>query len=368
MKITHVTSAHSRESVRIFHKMASSSISYGHQVCIVVADGKKNDIKNGITFYDVGIFKNRYLRFFLSSLRVVLKAKSIKSDVYHLHDPDLLLWALLLLGRGKRVIFDAHEDYPLQILHKTYLNKYIRMLLSVVFGYYQMLICKRLFGVIAATPAIRKKFSQDIAKTVDIKNYPLKSEFSSALAENKCRVDNYFRTAYVGGITLERGIKEAVIAHELLNDKFLLKLAGKFLEPNIRRELTYRSGWSRVEYEGFCSRTQVVSILNQSNCGIVTLHPTANYLDSLPIKMFEYMAAGLPIIISDFPIFRSIVEKHNCGLLVNPRDPASISAAIQFLHDNSLTAKEMGGNGRKAFETCLNFDAEAARLNKFYNL
>ena len=89
MKITHVTSAHSRESVRIFHKMASSSISYGHQVCIVVADGKKNDIKNGITFYDVGIFKNRYLRFFLSSLRVVLKAKSMKSDVSHLHDPDL---------------------------------------------------------------------------------------------------------------------------------------------------------------------------------------------------------------------------------------------------------------------------------------
>lgn len=367
MKITHITSAHSRQSVRIVHKMAASSVGFGHDVCIVLADGKKNEVRNGVSFFDVGVFKNKYLRFFISSLKVILKARAIKTDIYHLHDPDLLLWALLLRGKGKKVIFDAHEDYPLQIRHKPYLNKYMCILLSALFGFYEIFICKRLSGVIAATPSIKNKFDRHVRRTIDIKNYPLKSEFSFLSSQDNYSNDNYFKTAYVGGITSVRGIREVIAAHELLDQKFMLKLAGRFLEPNMERDLHAMTGWLRVEYEGICSRSQIVSLLEEANCGIVTLHPIANYLEALPIKMFEYMAARLPFIASDFPIIRSIVEHYNCGVLVNPQDPAAIASAIKFLHDNPVIAKQMGENGRAAFETRLNFDVEAIRLNDFYN-
>ena len=368
MKITHITSAHSRESTRIFHKMASSSVNFGHEVSIVVADGKKNEVKNFVSFYDVGRFNNKYIRFLLSSLKVVIKAKSLDADVYHLHDPDLLLWALLLRGRGKKVFFDAHEDYPLQILHKHYINRYLRTVFSRAFQILQTFVCKRLYGVIGATPIISKKFDHFIFRTIDIKNYPLRSEFNLVFSPSKSLERSCFTSVYVGGITSVRGIKEVVMAHELLNEEFSLKLAGKFLEPNLQDILQSMPGWSRVEYKGFLSRVEIVSLLKETNCGVVTLHPTANYIDALPIKMFEYMAAGIPIIASDFPILKSIVEKYNCGLLVDPLDSVSISQAIRFLSDNPSTAKQMGENGKRAFDTDLNFDSEAIRLNDFYNL
>lgn len=366
MKIVHVTSAHSRNSSRIFHKMALSSVSFGHNVSLVVADGKKNNFKNSISFYDVGRFHNKYLRFFISSLKVVLKSKSLNADVYHLHDPDLLLWALLLRGRGIKVIFDAHEDYPLQILHKHYIPSYIRKPLSIAFDFLQMFVCKRIYGVIAATPFIREKFYHQVTKTVDIKNYPLRSEFELSLSSTPNLESNSFVASYVGGITTVRGIKEVVKAFELLSDKFTLKLAGNFLETNLQNDLQTMPGWSSVDYKGFLSRPDIIGLLGQSNCGIVTLHPTANYIDALPIKMFEYMAVGIPVIASDFPLLRSIVEKYDCGLLVNPQDPIAISKAVQYLNDNPNRAMEMGHNGEAAFVSSLNFDSEAILLNEFY--
>ena len=82
--------------------------------------------------------------------------------------------------------------------------------------------------------------------------------------------------------------------------------------------------------------------------------------------MFEYMAVGLPVIASDFPLLRSIIEEYDCGLLVDPQDPDAISKAIQYLYDNPIRAKEMGHNGEMAFLSSLNFDSEAIILNEFY--
>ena len=366
MKIVHITSAHSRNSTRIFHKMALSSVHFGHDVSLVVADGKKNNLKNSVSFYDVGRFDNKYLRFFVSSLKVVLKAKSLNADVYHLHDPDLLLWALLLRGRNSKIFFDAHEDYPLQILHKHYIPRYLRKPLSLAFECLQKFVCQRLYGVIAATPFIREKFHHFIDKTVEIKNYPLRSEFSSSLAATTSPKSSSFVASYVGGITTVRGIKEVVKAFELLSDQFSLKLAGNFLETNLQDNLQSMPGWSHVEYEGFLSRPEIIELLGRSDCGIVTLHPTANYIDALPIKMFEYMAVGIPVIASDFPLLRSIVEKYDCGLLVDPQNPIAISKAIQYLNDNPTRARKMGHNGEMAFVSSLNFDSEAILLNEFY--
>jgi len=230
----------------------------------------------------------------------------------------------------------------------------------------QIFICKRLYGVVTATPFIRKKFDHYINKTIDIKNYPLHSEFGFSLVSSINLNTNSFTVSYVGGITTVRGIKEVVDAFELLDRQFSLQLAGRFLEPNLKNTLESAPGWSHVEYKGFLSRPDVIELLGRSNCGIVTLHPTANYIDALPIKLFEYMAIGLPVIASDFPLLRSIIEKYDCGLLVDPQDPVAISNAIQYLYDNPIRASEIGNNGKFAFSSSLNFDNEAISLNKFY--
>jgi glycosyltransferase involved in cell wall biosynthesis len=69
---------------------------------------------------------------------------------------------------------------------------------------------------------------------------------------------------------------------------------------------------------------------------------------ALPTKLFEYLALGLPVIASDFPAWRDIVERHACGICVNPEDPRAIAAAIEYLHDNPEERARLGANARAA--------------------
>jgi glycosyltransferase involved in cell wall biosynthesis len=100
--------------------------------------------------------------------------------------------------------------------------------------------------------------------------------------------------------------------------------------------------------------------------GLVTLHPTPAYLDSLPVKMFEYMSAGLPVIASDFPLWREIIEGNDCGLCIDPLDPAAIAAAIDALVSNPARAEQMGRNGRAAVEQHFNWANEERKLLQLY--
>src|SRR5690606_2331394 len=110
----------------------------------------------------------------------------------------------------------------------------------------------------------------------------------------------------------------------------------------------------------------VRSALYDSIAGLVTLHPKINYFDALPIKMFEYMAAGLPVIASDFPLWRQIIEADDCGICVDPLSPEAISEAINYLAANPAVAERMGRNGQRAVEEKYNWSAEERALLEFY--
>jgi glycosyltransferase involved in cell wall biosynthesis len=110
----------------------------------------------------------------------------------------------------------------------------------------------------------------------------------------------------------------------------------------------------------------VQTLLSKVRAGLVTLHPTPAYLEAYPVKMFEYMAAGLPVIASDFPLWRSIITKEQCGLLVDPLDPKALAKAMRWVLENPVEAEAMGRRGREAVLTTYNWDAEAAKLKVLY--
>lgn len=360
-KVCHLTSVHPRYDIRIFHKECKSLVKEGFDVNLIVADGLADETKDGIKIY--GVVKTnsgRLNRFTKTVQKVYHKAKEINADLYHIHDPELLLIARRLKKKGYFVIFDSHEDVSQQILSKFYIPFSLRSLISISFAKMEKKVVSKLDAVVAATPTIRNKFLKINKNSIDVNNYPIIDNHLAAPDWDK----KERAICYVGGITVNRGIKELIESLNYVDAK--LNLAGNYQPEQLRDELKESKGWGKVEEYGFVDRIQIQNILNKSMVGIVTLHPIINYLDSLPIKMFEYMLAGLPVICSDFPLWKEIVEGNECGKSVDPLDPKAISQAINFLLNSPQVAYEMGQRGRKLILEKYNWENEAKKLVAIY--
>lgn len=364
MKIAHLTTVHGRYDGRIFWKECSSLSDAGHQVYLVVADGKGNEQKGTINIIDVGPPGRRIRRIYDATKRVLQAARNLDADVYHIHDPELIPRGLQLIRDGKKVIFDAHEDFPQQILSKNYLSKLNRKLLSHAVAVLEIWALRKFSHVITATPHIKEKFQSAGIRSTAVNNFPLMTELS---AESVDKASSPGTLVYIGGITTLRGIRIILSVLETLGGAATLNLAGVFQEAGLQTELEAMPGWKYVNYAGMLDRAEVSRLVAESSIGLVTLLPTAAYIHSLPIKMFEYMSAGIPIIASDFPLWRGIVEESGCGILVNPQDVSEIAAAVSRLIGNPLLAREMGDRGRAAVLDRYNWDREAVKLIRVYS-
>lgn len=361
-KIAHLTSAHPRYDTRIFIKQCRSLADHGHDVTLVVADGNGDEYKEGVKIIDVGRLPGRLNRMFNTTQRIFSKAIALDADIYQLHDPELIPIGLKLKHHGKKVIFDSHEDVPKQLLSKPYLGSASLQVLSSAFSVFERFACRRFDGIIAATPFIREKFLAINPRTVDVNNFPLIGELDAGVPW----VEKHDEVCYVGSIGAIRGIRQIVSACEFLQSPARLNLGGTFSEAALEAEVKAYPGWRRVDALGFLDRAGVCNVLGRSVAGLVTLHPVINYLDALPVKMFEYMAAGIPVIASNFPLWREIIEGNQCGLCVDPLDPKAIAHAIDYLVINQNVAQRMGENGKKAIKEQYNWPTQAKILTDFY--
>jgi glycosyltransferase involved in cell wall biosynthesis len=328
----------------------------------VVADGRGNANDGGVKIIDVGLAPGRMARMLTSARRVLAVAQSLDAHIYHLHDPELIPAGLKLKRLGKKVIFDAHEDVPAQLLSKAYLWPPSRRLVSRAFSAFEQRACPRFDRIVAATPAIRDKFLTINPNTVDINNFPVPGELDDAVPwqEKKAEV------CYVGAINRIRGIQELVRACEQLRSDVRLNLVGAFAERGVENEVGRYPGWNRVNALGVLDRSELRAILGRSLAGLVTFHHAPNHINAQPNKMFEYMSAGIPVIASDFPLWREIVHGSECGLCVDPRDPAAIAHAIDALASNPEMARRMGENGRRSILHRYNWSIEEQKLHAVY--
>jgi len=295
-------------------------------------------------------------------------ARKQKADMYHFHDPELIIIGMMLkmFTRGK-VIYDVHEDYPKAILLKTWLPAFTRKLMSKAFNIFEKFVSKHFDYVVTATGDIEDNFR--FSRTITVKNYPILDFDVKSLERSNIHKDNTCTLIYAGGITEERGIKEIVQSLEFLGSeqKVTLKLIGKFSSKKFEKEVrNLREFKNKVEFLGWQPMDEVYKNLIQADIGLVCLHPLPRYKVSLPIKLFEYMSMGLPVIASNFPLWKEIIEKNACGLTVDPLKPAEIAKAVKYLLENPVERERMSKNAKIAFLERYNWGREEKKLLSIY--
>lgn len=360
----HLASTHPSFDTRIFHKECKTLANAGYRVTLLVPhDG--DEVVNGVRIRSVP--KPKVGRERLSkTLGYLYRAALTEAPeaIYHFHDAELIFHMFLLKVRGRRVIYDAHEDTPKQVMYQHWIPRLLRHPVSLVMRLAEWLGGRWFDGIIAAEPGILKRFPAK--RTVLVQNFPLLDELFSTVSMPYA--ERPLRITYVGGITRKRGVEEMLAAIDRLPATLRaeLVLGGLFHPAALEDEVRQMPGSERTDIRGWLQREQVVEVLAETRVGIVTLHPTPKYLDSYPTKLFEYVSAGLPVIASDFPQWRRLVEEAQCGVLVDPLDPEAIAEAMQWMLEHPDEAAAMGARGREAVRDRYSWEQEAPKLLAFY--
>ena len=359
-----MTSVHSYLDTRIFFKECCSLAQSGYETHLVAPDAP-DQTRNGVHLHGLQkIARNRLVRIMNTPWSVYRKAQRIDAVIYHFHDPELIPVGLLLKAQGKRVIYDVHEHVPRQIMSKPWIPWWLRTFIAYIVSLIEAIGVHFFDGIVTVTPTIARRFPPH--KTVVVQNFPMVSELM--VFDPTPYNQRPLCAIYIGAITHIRGIREMLQAIDLVRDQFdvQLLLVGNFDSAELEQESSKLAGWQKVNFLGWQSRDSVARILAQSRVGLVILHPVANYIDSQPNKLFEYMSASIPIIASNFPKWKGIIERTGCGLTVDPCDPRAIARAIEFVLAQPQAAEVMGRRGRAAIERQYNWEQEVTNLLRFY--
>jgi len=367
MKVCILTSVHPAFDIRIFHKQAKSLLKAGYDITLI-AQHDKNEVVDGIKIVALPKPKNRFWRM-LGTWQVFKLSLKQRADVYHFHDPELIPIAVLLklFTKGK-VIRDIHENVKYDILSKSWLPKGTRRVFSLMYQLTEKLSFPFIDEIIIVGDFMIKNYKKQ-NNVLTLRNYPVLS-----FIKGSSEVKNSRPTlVYVGGITEARGVWELVESMRLLKPKYeniLLTLVGPIdpvsLEEKIRKLLEQFSLQQNVHLVGRVKHEEVYTILPRCHIGMDILYPTPNYMASLPTKVFEYMGAGLPVVASNFPLWKELIEGNNCGLTVDPLNPEEIAKAIAYLIEHPNEARKMGENGRKAVVVKYNWEMESKKLIDVY--
>ncbi|MFD1427270.1 glycosyltransferase involved in cell wall biosynthesis [Kroppenstedtia sanguinis] len=361
-KVMIFSSVHSCDDSRVFYKEAVSLARSGYQVELHARADFERREEQGVTLIGLPPPKSRVARL-LSGWRLFQRARSSGADRFHFHDPELLPWGVLLRWwTGAPVIYDAHEDLPKQIHTKPWIPKWLRKPLSRIADLLEKGMARRLSAVVTATEPIARNFSSG-PQVVVVKNYPLPLDPPPASGE-----DEKNRILYIGGISYLRGYREMIEMMDHLPQELEaeLHLIGplQHIRPEDREEKFLRQ--KGVTLHGKIPYTEVQQWLGKGKVGLVCLHPVENYRESLPIKMFEYMAAGLPVIATRFPLWREIVEGSGAGRTVDPLQPQEIAAQVAEILRNDELRRRMGVKGRQAHREVYNWQVEEKKLIQLY--
>ena len=342
-------------------RAADSASAAGNQVT-VIGFGHSGEY-HGYSFVGVERPASRRKRLTVTSPEMIRLACESDADIVQIHSPEFLFYVGRLKRAGKKVIFDSHEFYPLQILEKTYIPKFLRKPASVLYRWFETLALKRTDAVLyPCTVNGEDLFAGRAGRAVKIENYsiPVPEELLPRGPASAPVV------IHAGALTEARGI--TTLAQAVSRTDASLLLCGPFSSPEYQEKVLSACPPGQIEYMGNLNREQLFRQYARAAIGICTLHAVGQYayLDNMSTKVYEYMQCGLPVIMSNFPCYQRFNQKYEFGICVDPGDAEEIAAAIRYLLDHPEEARRMGENGSRAVEEEFNWGVEEKKLLALY--
>jgi glycosyltransferase involved in cell wall biosynthesis len=371
MKIAMLTTAHQALDVRIFYKEVISLSQSGHAITLFAQDDPQvrevTDAHN-IVFVPLSGSGGRVRR--CRQLLGLLRKHGRRFDAWHFHDPELLplMWPWrLLVSRGTRLVYDAHEDLPKSLAARRWVPGPFKRLMNACVTLGEHALVSGMDAVIAATEPIRARLAQTCALAIVAHNYPrLAVETELGRRAHSATRTGELRLIYSGAMVPERGVPQMLEAMRQLGGKPIsMELLGWWPSPEFERDMRSLAT-DRISFRAHVPFSEVRAHMDAADVGLVCSQPTKAYVEALPLKMFEYMQAGLPVIVPDFPVLREIVELAGCGIAVDSTDPAAIVGAIQLLAADPDLRSRMGNAGQRAIKERYSWEREAVGLAATY--
>lgn len=359
--IVHVSSAHPWTDNRVHLREAASCARAGYRTALVA-------VENGLSVSGTGVEarrlrrRGRLSRVTAGTVTAVLAALRLRPRVAHFHDPELV-WAVPLFRvLGVKVVWDAHEDVPDQVRDKHYLSPKQSAALSWL-ARLVVRVASTSDAVVTATERIAERFPA--SKTTVVHNFPTyraQDSFSTPVTSRSLRV------GYIGALGVYRGseVLPRAIADPGFPGDWTLHMAGSFSPPMERDAFLEGICGDRTVLHGQVGPDEARDLLLDTRVGIVTFLPNAAHLEALPTKMFEYLAAGIPVIASDFPLWRRMLEPHDCATFVDPNSPAQIAAAVRRYADDETLLESHSRNALRAARESFTWASQETRLIDVY--
>ncbi|NCQ54677.1 glycosyltransferase family 4 protein [Candidatus Peregrinibacteria bacterium] len=369
-KVMIITSVHRWDDTRIFHRQASSLAKYYDVELHAPADFDSKEL-NGVRIVGLPKWKKKRDRAKLWWILFKRVFKS-KAGIVHFHDPELIPLGIVIKFFSKRkVIYDVHEHVISDIEGKNWIPGYLRLFIIKVFIFLERICVPKFDAVIYTTPTVGERYLKLSKRAISIENYAKIDTFlRTRLNKNK----SFPKTAIFLGRVLDfRGVDRVIKAFQVIVKRIpdaRFMIVGDIVPENyeielrsLRKELELEE---HVEFTGFVPHLETVRYLEQADCGVVTFLPTEVNKACLPNKLFEYMASALPVIASDFPLYKEVVESSQCGLCIDPNNIDAIADAIIRIFKNHDIGLEMGLRGREAFMKKYNWEKEEKKLLALY--
>lgn len=370
MKIIHATSVHRPLDTRIFWKECVSLAEAGHDVTLVAPHDAPLEPLQGVSFITVPQPRNRLARFLFMPLRLFRHMWANKDGISHVHDPDLLPMAVLLRLCGRKVVYDMHEDLPLQIQHKDWIAPWLRGPIAFVWRLFERIAYRVVPVVLGAKNCTHDYQWVAPSKKANVYNFPVVEKWVD-LPRKPAKKPV---VAYIGGLSYDRATDVLMDAIDILEREGKcprFELIGPStpddLIPRYRKRIAAAGLSDKVVFHGFVRNDEAMAKIVDARIGIAILRPMPNYLNTFPTKMLEYMALSMPIITSDFPLNSNIAQEHACGLAVDPESAQAVADAIRYLLEHQDEAEKMGDNGRKAVKAHYSWASQFQNLLGLYD-